>query len=312
MTKAHAVDEGLFAGINGEQHWITIRGHDRANPALLIVTGPGAAFSRMAPFFSPWERDFTLVQWDQPNAGATFAKNGAANPYTFDRLANDGIAVMEFARERLGTEKIAVLGISGGSAVGVTMAKRRPELFSAFVGTGQIVNWAEQMAHAYALVHVEARAAGNATAIAELEQVGPPPYASVMQDFILSKYANAFTAAEAAAFADPVMEQVNNPPADAAWICREVPASDPRAQALPAYMAIRDALWRFDARSLGAEFGCPMHFVQGDRDTYTVTRDVEAYARDLGASFDVIEGGGHSAVFLREPFLAVLRKRLKG
>ena len=68
------IDTGLFVDINGVEQWITIRGSDLKNPVMLMLPGPGAGFSRMAEFFSPWERDFTLVQWDQPGAGATAAK----------------------------------------------------------------------------------------------------------------------------------------------------------------------------------------------------------------------------------------------
>ena len=42
---ATPIDEGAFVPIDGVPQWVTIRGRDRANPALVIVTGPGAAFS---------------------------------------------------------------------------------------------------------------------------------------------------------------------------------------------------------------------------------------------------------------------------
>ena len=51
------------------------------------------------------------------------------------------------------------------------------------------------------------------------------------------------------------------------------------------------------------DFALPMHFFQGDRDLYTVTSEVEAYAAAIAAprkSFSLLEGGGHSAIFLRD------------
>ena len=86
------IDEGFFADVGGAPQWITLRGADRAGPPLLMLFGPGAGFTRMAPFFAPWERDFTLVQWDQPGGGATFAKNGEM-ALSLDRLAADAAAV---------------------------------------------------------------------------------------------------------------------------------------------------------------------------------------------------------------------------
>ena len=61
-----SIAEGAFEEIAGTYHWLTLRGLDRANPALLIIGGAGLGYAALAPFFAAWERDFTLVQWDQP------------------------------------------------------------------------------------------------------------------------------------------------------------------------------------------------------------------------------------------------------
>ena len=68
---ARAIDQGLFLDIDGLPQWVTLRGRDLANPALMILPGPGGAFTSWAAFFAPWETAFTLVQWDQPGGGAT-------------------------------------------------------------------------------------------------------------------------------------------------------------------------------------------------------------------------------------------------
>ena len=71
--------EGGFVDVGGEPHWVAIRGQDRRNPVLLVLHGPGGALSPLAPLFEPWERNFTVAHWDQPGAGATFARNGEAS-----------------------------------------------------------------------------------------------------------------------------------------------------------------------------------------------------------------------------------------
>jgi len=65
-----SIEEGRFVDVHGVEQWVSIRGSDVKNPVLLIVAGPGAGISRMAPFLAPWEKEFTLVQWDQPRAEA--------------------------------------------------------------------------------------------------------------------------------------------------------------------------------------------------------------------------------------------------
>jgi pimeloyl-ACP methyl ester carboxylesterase len=307
-----SIDEGLFVTIGGIDQWLTIRGRDANNPVLLLISGFGAAFSPMARFFAPWEREFTLVQWDQPGAGATQAKNGdvGTGPLSIDRLARNGLAVAEFVSRRMHTEKISVLGISGGSIVALTMAQRRPALFFAYVGTGQIVDWARQEALSYALVLARARASGDAAASAELESIGAPPYADVATDAIKAKYANALTPAEQTAVA-ALMDPANAPTADARYVPTGLAAQDARAVALAAYSKMRNEIVAFDARRLGLDFAVPMFFFQGDHDVHTVTSEVEAYAGEVRApqkAFALIEGGGHSAVFMRDEFLRLLMR----
>src|SRR5690242_2175935 len=142
-----AVDEGLFLDIAGQPQWVTIRGRDAANPVLMIVTGAGAAFSPLAPVFAPWEARFTVVQWDQPRAGATLAKTpDDPRPFTYERLAADGCEVAAQVCARLGVETLALFAISGGTITAMHMIRRRPELFSAYVANGQVVNWRAQEA----------------------------------------------------------------------------------------------------------------------------------------------------------------------
>ena len=57
-----------------------------------------------------------------------------------DQIINDGIQVAQFTRGLLHKDRIIVLGESFGSAVSLEMVRRRPDLFYADVGTGQIVD----------------------------------------------------------------------------------------------------------------------------------------------------------------------------
>ena len=303
---------GQFADINGLQQWITIRGDDAANPVLLIVPGPGAALSQMADFFAPWEKDFTLVQWDQPNAGATLAKSGRLSGLSIDRIVRDAISVAEFVCRELQVRRIAVLGISAGTIVALNLAKRRPDLLSAYVGTGQIVNWAHQDFLSYEMLLDDARTAGRADAVSELERLGPPPYGCSAHDAVKSKYAGALTAAEQRALAslDPaVLSSMSAPPAGATYVPAGLQMGDVRAAAAAAYDALRAEIVAFDAHSLGLDFAVPMFFLQGELDVYTVNSEVWLYAEEIQApekEFDLIDGGGHSVYLMRDAFLKAL------
>ncbi len=317
--RAPAIHDGWFETIGGAPQWLTLRGRRRDNPALMILPGPGAAFSRMAPLFSPWEARLTLAQWDQPGGGATWAARDPADgrPLTLERLIRDGLEAAAALSRRLDGRRIALLALSGGSVVGLMMVRRRPELFSAFVGCGQFVHWARQEAASWDLVLARAQTAGDAAAIAELEDLGPPPWPDVRADEVKSRYAGALTPAEATAFAavDPaVLAAVERPPLRASWAPGGLALPEPRAQGLRAYAELRAELQAFDAYSLGPRFEIPMLFLQGADDAYAVTAEVEAYANFIEAPlvrFDPIPGGGHSPWMMREDFLTRLVRALE-
>jgi len=298
--------EGMFVEINGMPQWVTIRGSDLHNPILLILHGTGFALSSMPLFFAPWERDFTVVQWDQPGAGATYLKNSGTEmvPLTLDRITRDGIAIAEFIQRRLDADKLVLAGFSGGSIIGLKMVKERPDLFSAYVGSGQFVNWARQETLSYAMVLDQARAAGDQEAIAELEQIGPPPYKDVATDAIKSKYAGALTPSEQADFAtlDPSV-----------LVAKGSAAFDARAVSMETFAKLKGEIAGFDARRLGMQFDVPMFFFQGERDAYSVTSEVEAYEAEIQAPNKMIvlvRGGGHSCYFMRDEFLALLNRHV--
>src|SRR5208337_3944253 len=68
----NGIDEGMYVKIGGIDQWIQIRGQDRDNPVLLCLHGgPGGTWVPMTALFVPWEKQFTVVQWDQRGTGKT-------------------------------------------------------------------------------------------------------------------------------------------------------------------------------------------------------------------------------------------------
>ena len=314
MTTTSRIEEGVFVDIHGMPQWITLRGDDNPSPALLIIGGPGFGYAALAPFFATFERAYTLVQWDQPGAGFTFGHSGNVGVLTVERLVRDGLRVAELACARLNVSRLALLCVSGGTLVGLQMAQRRPELFSAYVGTGQFVDWRRQDEQSYALLLERARNLGDAAMLAELEALGAPPYADADSDARKSKYAGAPTQREGVAFAElfplAAAAMAGRPPG-ASYLAPSVPWPEPRARAFAAYSELRDELVTFDARKLAPRFEVPMFFVQGADDLYSVTAEVQRYAAEIEAphvELVTIDGAGHSVMFLRAEFLAALER----
>jgi pimeloyl-ACP methyl ester carboxylesterase len=163
--------------LNGSQQWISIRGKDINKPVLLFLAGgPGGSqlvTARRA--LGGLEDHFVVVNWEQPGAGKSFdaVDRSKLSP---ERYVTDGIALTYYLRERFDEEKIYVLGESWGSVLGVWMVQQNPELFHAFISTGQMVAFLETdlMCYDFVLDLMEQR--GDTKKVEQLKQQGPPPY----------------------------------------------------------------------------------------------------------------------------------------
>ena len=158
------INEGMYETIGGTQQWIQIRGRDRNNPVILWLNGgPGFSTIPQTFFHVPLEKDFTVVMWDQRGEGKSYAYTGPsiASTMTIERMAADGVELAEFLKQHLGVEKIVIMGHSWGSILGVRMAQMRPDLFSAYIGTGQVVNLREAMELEYPSILDMARNSEN-------------------------------------------------------------------------------------------------------------------------------------------------------
>jgi pimeloyl-ACP methyl ester carboxylesterase len=166
---------------------VVIRGEDRSSPILLYVDGgPGGATSAFGAF-RLWERAFTVVQWDQRGAGKTRSESGPVRPdTTIGRMSEDGVEVARYALARLKQPKLIVVGASWGSALGVLMVQAHPELFHAYVGTGQVSDVARGERMGYERIMAKVSARHDAKALSQLTALGPPPYHRI-EDFFAER-----------------------------------------------------------------------------------------------------------------------------
>jgi pimeloyl-ACP methyl ester carboxylesterase len=310
------VDDALFVDIGGASQWVTIRGQDRSNPVILVLHGgPGSAIAGLWPAFVPWEGDFTVVQWDQPGAGRTFRAAGRTIPVdlTIESMVDDGIELAEWLRRRLGKERIVLLGWSWGSILGVHMVKKRPDLFAAYVGTGQVVAMQEGEALAYTNVLAKARLRGDGDAIAELEALGPPPYAGLEELETQRKWATVYELGVPleAAFVRPQLFAPRTQLADIYDLARATLASG-RHFVGP---TMTGPLTEVDLRRLGPDFTVPIFVIQGTADDFTPSELSRAWLGALAApqkAFVPIENAGHFALTARsEEFLQSLREHVR-
>ena len=306
------IDERSFVKIGGIEQWITIRGEDRNNPVLLFLHGgPGDVTNPWSfALFAPWEKHFTLVQWDERGTGRTLRKSGpsVAPTITVDRMVQDGIELTEYLREHLGKEKIIIVGHSFGSILGTRMAGTRPELFYAVVGTGQVADATKNVSANYEALLKKAKAIGDQRAIGELTRVGPPPWSSGDGFRVQHKWANAFEGADQ--FLDATIGLALVAPGNSVQDIND--SGDGQLlsgeRLWPQTKAMRPA-------DLGLEFSLPFFVFQGEEDFTTSTTLARQYLESIKAprkEFVAIKGAGHFAVFVcSNQFLQELVTRVR-
>jgi pimeloyl-ACP methyl ester carboxylesterase len=228
-------------------------------------------------------------------------------------MVADGIELTEWLQQRLGKDKIIVLGWSWGSVLGVQMVKARPELFAAYVGTGQVVAMQEGEAIAYANVLAKARLRGDGAAIGELEALGPPPYDGIADVATQRKWATFYELGRSLEVAYGRPELVA-----------------PRTTLVDLYdlavgMSVSSAhffgststgpLSQLDLRQLGPDYAVPIFVIQGTRDDFTPSELSRAWLGSISApqkAFIPIEDAGHFALVERsEEFLQALRDHVR-
>lgn len=163
--------------LGGAEQWILIRGRDADKPLLLkLHGGPGQAEIATAPLNALLEKDFVVVEWDQRGSGKSAASIDPRAAMTMDQLVSDTVELTQALLLRFRRKSLILVGHSWGSAIGLQAIQRRPDLYRAFVSTGQMANFTQAMREGHRLLLEDARQRGKTDLVAELQAIGPPPY----------------------------------------------------------------------------------------------------------------------------------------
>jgi pimeloyl-ACP methyl ester carboxylesterase len=304
------IQEARYVTLGGIEQWITIRGADRANPVLLLIHGgPGDAQSALRSTYAVYEKDFTLVQWDQRGAARTYLKNPNSPPEP-ERVELDGIELAQYLCSYLTKKKILLLGHSWGSYLAVGMVQRRPELFAAYVGTGQVGSWRANVQAQFDFMLAKSRAANDRKKVELMEAIGTPDPTDAKQYFSWWRMRN------------PYMT-----PADAQWFedLKLMIKTDPEftEEYLKAWgdgmgysgRATLSGMLAEELPTKARTFKLPFFVIQGKEDMATPTSVAVQYFNVVKApkkKLILIEHAGHFALVThREEFVAALVKYVR-
>jgi pimeloyl-ACP methyl ester carboxylesterase len=83
------------------------------------------------------ERDFVVVQWDRRGAGKSYQPD-LGPTLTSEQLLADASEITDALRMRFHHDRIYLVGHSWGTYLGMLLISRRPDLYRAYVGIGQL------------------------------------------------------------------------------------------------------------------------------------------------------------------------------
>ncbi len=302
-------EEGTPA-IGGIAQWVAIRGADRARPAILFLhSGPGEAQSPFLPVFAPWEERYVVAQWDQRGSGRTFATGGglATPEMTFEQHVRDAIAVTEFVLRRLRISKLILVGHSWGSMVGLAAVRARPDLFHAFVGSGQVVSGRETAEGWRSSAIARARDANNTQAVAELNALTTRDLGDLARLDIVFRWQAPFIGTDRSylGMQGDALAKVAPP---------LLPADDYYRARLFCVGKLMPSVLEYDARTPGLDLPVPFFVIQGRDDNRTLPDAARAFVGQVRApakNYTAIEGG-HFACFTNPAgFLGALDSDLR-
>jgi pimeloyl-ACP methyl ester carboxylesterase len=137
-----SIAEVTTVELGGQDQSILVRASDPDAPVLLYLSGgPGQSdlgYGRV--LLEPLVADFVVVVWDQRGTGTSYGALDPTEALTLDQAVADTIQLSALLADRFDEERIYLLGESWGSTLGVLAAQERPDLFHAYIGSGQMVS----------------------------------------------------------------------------------------------------------------------------------------------------------------------------
>ncbi|MEH7515625.1 alpha/beta hydrolase [Gottfriedia acidiceleris] len=312
INTEYMINEEKYVTIGGIDQWITIRGEDRRNPVLLLIHGgPASTYTVFSSLICPWEKHFTIVQWDQRGAGKTFKRNGkeGCGKITLNQLVEDGIELSSLICNKLEKDKIILVGSSVGSLIATLLIKERPNLFYAYVGTDQ--NCFDYENIVYQLAIDALTDAGNIRGLKFLKDLGPDQSKWTQKEFdkrnqILVKSTKNVPNMVMDLILPSMLSSPQHNVSDLLDIFKGMKFSGDQ---------LFNELINFNYGRLGTVFSIPFFIFQGDRDIITPTENAKRFLQEIEAplkEFIYINNAGHLACFARpEQFLQELINRVR-
>ena len=309
-----SISEKIRVNINGVEQGMFIRSKNPANPVLLFVHGgPGVPeYWLTAKYPSRLEDHFTVCWWEQRGAGLSYSSDIPPETMTYEQFISDTIEVTNYLRNRFGKDKIYLMAHSGGSFFAIQVAARRPDLYHAYIGMGQIVFGlrSEQLAQEYMLAKFTEN--GNMQAI-QLLRANPvtlteplPPAYDAARDGLMHSLGIGTTRD---------MKSVETDVFLASWFSRDYTLSE-KINYWRGKFWSKSLMWQAnmmtDLRQQITELNLPVYFFHGANDytvAYPLTKEFMSQLKAPVKGLYTFEQSAHTPLFEEpEKLVRILRE----
>jgi pimeloyl-ACP methyl ester carboxylesterase len=167
--------------LGGMDQTVLIRAADPDRPVLLYLSGgPGQSdLALVRVLTAGWQQDLVVAALDQRGNGTSYPAIDPLSAMTLERAVDDVIELAELLRDRFDERRIYLMGESWGTILGVLAVRERPDLFHAWIGSGQMVDVVETDRMVYADLVAYAEQTGDDDLAGRLAAVGEPPYRDI-------------------------------------------------------------------------------------------------------------------------------------
>lgn len=314
IKSSTGIDESTYIQINGIEQYINIRGEDTANPTMIFVHGgPASPMGYVAPYYQqPIEKKFTVINYDQRGCGRTYYANGKKfDNLTVEQLESDLDAIVDYACERFGQDKVVIMGHSWGTVLGIRYAKNHPDKVSAYIGVSQCVNnlfegkiivGEKALSVAYSKSQKDAEKLEST--LSRMREVSGYDELNINDLMTVATLSQKYLAAEGeisslgqiwAGISSPQMNMQ-----DIGWFMQMSNTSEFFAS----QKSLMDyAFFGFDLNEMGNEYEFPVYFIAGSNDYMVPQEAAREYYGKITApdkNFVTIENTGHS-MFMDNP-----------
>lgn len=318
LSAENGVYEGSYVMLEDQEQYLQIRGENTENPVIIYLHGGPASPDSLATytFTRHLADEYTVICWDQRGCGRTYYKNKKKDPNnetaTFEQAQKDLDALVNYACDRFGKDKVVIMGHSYGTLLGSEYVKSHPEKVSAYIGIGQFVSTTGGERVSYENALAAATAKGDDTA--EMTAAYEAYQKEINLDHMMKLRKLTAPYHKAPRAKNTIWLGLTSPDANLTDFRWQMKAMFDMEEYIALNKKLLDYTFSVELLEKQSDYQVPIAFITGSCDFTTPVACTEEYRESISApakELFVMEGCGHSPQFdAPEEFSEIIKETL--